>query len=182
MDRRSDQTQYRARPSRSQVLKGLIILVLISALLQSFTIVDAWSVANSGDILSRGSETFAADTNTIVTSKGIHKVGSDSPAAGDIASGVEATTSMPQMNNILASGHYTYVLEVKEAAVDSWSVGDRLTVEVYGRTNSSTDKLATLYIRQGTANDDAIEGVTATVDVGSAGWIPDLIDVVVTHR
>ena len=42
--------------------------------------------------------------------------------------------------------------------------------------------LATLYMHQGSADDNELEGVTVIVDVGSSNSIPDRFDVVIARR
>ncbi|MEE9325267.1 MAG: hypothetical protein V3U90_06940 [Dehalococcoidia bacterium] len=182
MKRNFRQQWLKGVAGQGRMAKGLIALVLIGVLFQSFMVVDASSFTSEEDVSFRGGETFTDDTDIVVTSNGIRKITSATASIGDKDPGVEATHLLPQINNALVSNHYAYMIEVKEATVDSWAVGDRFEVELYGGGSMGVDLLATLYVQQAVANHDAIEGVTVGVDVGSSSWIPDFFNVIVTRQ
>lgn len=167
---------------RGRIVQGLIVFGVITVLLQGIMVVDATTFATDSNASSRAREAFADDAGVVVTSKGIGKIGSTGAAVGDTSPGMEATSSLPQINNVLIGNHYAYVIEVKESAGDSWRVGEGFKIEVYGGGGDSTALLATLYIQQAVADHAAVDGVTVRVDVGSSSWIPDFFDVVVTRQ
>ncbi len=167
---------------QGKVVKGLIGLAVIWAFFLSFTVVDASSFVSTGDTSSRAAQAFTDDTDVIVTSTGIRKISSTIAAVGDSAPGVEATGALPQVNNALIKDHYAYGFHVKEATPDSWRIGDNLKIEVYGDNGSSTVLLATLSVQQSKAEHTTVEGVSATIDVGSSNSIPDRFDIIVTRR
>ncbi len=166
---------------QGRIVKGLIALGVMIVLFQSFMVVDASSFAGGGGASARATETFTDDADVIVTSTGIRKISSTMATLGSAAPGVEVTHDLPAVNNALTKNHYAYTFQVKEVAPSSWKVGDELTIEVYGDA-ASTPLLATLYIQQSKADDGYVEGVTATIDVGSSTSIPGRFDIIVTRQ
>ncbi len=165
-----------------RTVKGLIALVVIGVLFQSFMVVGASPIASNETISFRAGEAFTDDADVIVTSKGIHKISSTIAASGNTEPGVETSTTLSAVNNALIRNHFAYRFQVKELAAGSWRGGEKLEIEVYGDDGSSTSLLATLYVQQSKADHTNIEGVAATIDMGSSNSIPDRFDVIVTRR
>ena len=167
---------------QGKVVKGLIGLAVIWVLFQSFLVVDTYSFGSTGDTSFRAGQAFTDDADIIVTSTGVRKISSTIAAVGDSAPGVEATRALPQVNNALIKDHYAYGFQVKEATPDSWRIGGNFKIEVYGDNGSSTVLLATLSFQQSKADHTTVEGVSATIDVGSSNSIPDRFDIIVTRQ
>ncbi len=165
-----------------RAVTGLITLAVIVVLFQGLVVVDASSFANGGNISVRAGEAFTDEAEVIVTSHGIRKIGSTTTAVGDAAPGVEANSDMPALNNALAKNHYAYAFQVKEAAPGSWGADEKFKIEVYGGGATATSLLATLYVQQREVDDAYVEGISATIDVGSSRSIPDSFDIVVTRQ
>ena len=162
-----------------------LIFGVIAALLTSTGITIATTVT-SGDLgaasVKLSGQTFSDDADVIVTAKGVIVNGSNGPAAGASAPGVEVTSSLPAVNNALTRGNYAYKVEIKEANATAFQSGENLKIEVYGDDGSTNSLLATFYTQQGTVDDSNVEGVTVTTDLGSSSTIHNSFDVIVSRQ
>ena len=107
---------------------------------------------------------------------------SDQAPSGITAPGVEAGVELPAIGTALIRGNLAYRFQVQEAAPGSWEQADSFQVQVFSSSGEESSLLATLYMSVGRADPEAIEGVTVTVDLGSATSIPDRVDVVTERR
>ena len=165
-------------------VKRALISGIIGALLTGFMVAQAVTSTDLGSSsVKLVTESFTDDTAVIVTALGTGIAGSTGGAVGGTSPGVEAVgPTLGVVNSALTQGNYAYKIEVKEAAAGSWAASQNYKIEVYETTGSTTTLLATLYTQQGTADAGSVEGVTATVDVGSATTVPDSFDVIVTRQ
>ena len=182
MERKSRQQWLTRVALRPYIVRGLIAFVAISVLSQSFMVVDASLFANGGSTSFRATQAFSDDAGIVVTSTGIRKISSTSSATGGSPLSVEATSPLSAVNNALTQNHYAYKFQVQEASSSSWGVGQGFKIELYGDDGSSNSPLATLYIRQSQADPTNVEGVIATIDLGSSTSIPDRFDIIVTRQ
>ena len=91
----------------------------------------------------------------------------------------------PAVNNALTADNYSYTFEVKETSDGDWLAGESFRIRVYGYDSAgpTTTLLTTLYARQDTNNAAAaVEGVQATVDLGTASSIYDHFDIIVDRQ
>ncbi|MBI2855768.1 MAG: hypothetical protein HYX93_02855 [Chloroflexi bacterium] len=164
-------------------LKRAILLGIAGALVTSFMVVNTLSSASLGSgSIKIATQAFSDDTDVTVTASGIQVVGASAAAAGTSATGVEATSSNPAVNNALTKDNYAYKFTVTESGVNTLTANEHLKIEVWGDNSTTTTLITTLYMAQATADAVNAEGVTATVDLGSASTIYDNIDVIVTRQ
>lgn len=161
-----------------------ILLGVIGALFTGFMVVNTVTSSSLGNgNVKLANETFSDDGDITVVRKGIKLVQANSSGAtGDSAPGVEITSPFSAVNNDLIQNNYAYEFEVKEFGDATLQSGEDLKIQVYGDDGSSTTLLATLYTQQGTVDDVSVEGVTVTVDLGSATTVHDDFDIVVTRQ
>ena len=169
-------------------LRPAIILGLAAAILTSVVVANALTATDLG---SSGTEsidlavnTFADDADVVITRLGLVKSSTTTAAVGDSASGVEATSALPAVNNALTRNYWAYRFTVKETGNTAWEAGEDFKFDVYGDVSTSgvTELLATLYCQQAVVDDGAIDGVTATVDLGSATIVHDTFDILVRRQ
>jgi len=157
----------------SRKVLGVFVGVLVAMLLAAVTAASAFTVNSLVRYLVMQQETLQLDPDVVVVPTGVEKASGNQTANGTAAPGVEATNTLPQINNPITKGNWVYTFQVKEAAADSWPAGRRYRVLVYADSNL----LTTLYLQNGTAANNQIEGVTVKVDLGSSTTIPDSIAV-----
>jgi hypothetical protein len=164
-------------------LRWAILLGVIGALLTGFMVVNTVTSSSLGNgNVKLANETFSDDSDITVVRKGIKLVQTSTAAAGTSPPGqVEITSGLPAVNNALTENNYAYEFEVKESGVTTLQSGENLKIQVYG-DNGTTALLATLYTKQATVADASVEGVTVTVDLGSATTVHDDFDIVVTRQ
>ena len=120
----------------------------------------------------------------MLVSKKLRKVSNAEagPAVGDSAPGVESSSALPRVNNILKQNKYAYEFEVKEATVNSFQAGENFKIEVYMNDGTTNSLVATLYMKQDTVDDTSVEGVTVMADTASNNIVGDLFSIVVTRQ
>jgi hypothetical protein len=165
-------------------LRWAILLGVIGALFTGFMLVNTVTSTSLGTSdVKLANETFSDDSDITLVRKGIKLVQTTTAAVGTSAPGqVEITSALPAVNNALTQNNYAYEFEVKESGVTTLQSDENLKIEVYGDDGTTTTLLATLYTRQATVDDASVEGVTVTVDLGSATTAHDDFDIVVTRR
>ena len=149
-----------------------------------YTAISATDLAPSAgdESVQLGLNTFAADADTTVANSDIIISVAAASAAGDSASGIEATSALPAVNTALVSGNYAYSFEVKESGNATWQAGEDVRIRVWSLNSASTTLEATLYAQQAVTDDGAIDGVTVTVDLGSNSAILERFVVVVDRQ
>jgi len=170
-------TTATARRPSGQVRRRIAALVLLVALVYSGVAIGqaltATDLGNSGtEAIKLERETFETGLEDIlvVDNRQLELQASDETAAGDTPPGVEANTAAyPDVRTSLTTGNYTYMFDMHELTVGSWTndLPDNFTIQVYGYDGASTTLLATLYSKQAQEKTQAIEGVTVSVDSGS---------------
>lgn len=165
-------------------LRRAILLGLVGALVIGVVVANAvTSTTLGGGGLTLAKESFSDDADVAVASKRIFKQGSTVAAVGDSAPGLEATDTLPQVTNGKGAGaEYAYEFEVKEAAVNSWQIGENFKIEVYMDDGTTTSLLATLYTQQGTVDDVNVEGVTVTAFTGLANALGNVFSIIITRQ
>jgi hypothetical protein len=167
-------------------LKKALLLGFIGALITGFMVVNTVTSGTigpaGGGAIKLSSQAFSSDTDITVTSVGVLVVGSATSAAGTSAPGVEATIGNAAVNNALTKDNYAYKFTVIESGVNTLTAAENLKIEIYGDNGTTTTLITTLYSQQATADAANAEGITATVDLGSATTIYDNFDVVVTRQ
>ena len=166
-------------------LRPAIILGLAAAILTSVVVANALTATDLGggtESIDLAVNTFADDADVEITRLGLFKSSTTTAAVGDSAAGIEATVALPAVNNALTRNYWAYRFTVQETGVDVWGVGEDFKFDVYGDIGSTTTLLATLYLQQGVADDGDIEGVTATIDLGSATVVYDTFDILVRRQ
>lgn len=160
----------------------LLALVLTAFVLFQVTVVNTVSSTDLGtSIVKLWAEGFSDDPDVVITGKQIVKAGANQTVSGDTLPGIEAAPSFPQVNNALARKNFVYALDIREALADSWQSGARYRIEVFVDDGTTVSLLATLYIKQDTADDGQIEGATVKVDTGSNQVLGDAFTAIVTR-
>ena len=168
-------------------MKRGVILAAFATLLASFgvvyTAISATDLAPSpGDeSIQLGLNTFVADADTTIANSDVSLVTATTGATAG-APGVEATLSLPAVNDALTAGNYAYTFEVKETGVTTWGVGEDVRIRVYTTDGATTTLAATLYAQQAVLDDSNIDGVTVTIDLASGTQIPDSFDIIVDRQ
>lgn len=157
----------------SRKVLGVFVGVLAAMLLAAVTAASAFTVNSLVRYLVMQQETLQLDPDVVVVPTGVEKASGNQTANGTAAPGVEATNTLPQINNTITKGNWVYTFQVKEAAADAWPAGRQYRVLVY----ADSTLLTTLYLQNGTAANNQIEGVTVKADLGSSTTIPDSIAV-----
>ncbi len=152
---------------------GVFVGVLAAMLLAAVTAASAFTVNSLVRYLVMQQETLQLDPDVVVVPTGVEKASGNQTANGTAAPGVEATNTLPQINNTITKGNWVYTFQVKEAAAAAWPAGRQYLVQVY----ADSTLLTTLYLQNGTAANNQIEGVTVKTDLGSSTTIPDSIAV-----
>ncbi len=179
---------WRSFNLRASTLRPAFILGLAAAVLMSVVVVNALTatdLGNSGtESIDVAVNTFQDDADVTVTRLGLFKSTTTTAAVGDSAAGVEATSALPAVNNALTRDNWAYRFTVTESGNTAWQSGEDFRFDVYGSVGSSseTDELATLYCQQAVVDDGAIDGVTATIDLGSATIVHDTFDILVRRQ
>jgi hypothetical protein len=164
-------------------LRWAILLGVIGALFTGFMLVNTVTSTSLGTSdVKLANETFSDDSDITLVRKGIKLVQTTTAAAGTSAPGVEIASALPAVNNALTQNNYAYEFEVKESGVTTLQSGENLKIQIYGDDGTTTTLLATLYTQQATVDDVSVEGVTVTVDLGSATTVHDDFDIVVTRQ
>jgi len=169
-------------------LRPAIILGLAAAIVTSVVAANALTatdLGNSGtESIDVAVNTFADDADVEITRLGLLKSSTTTAAAGDSAPGVEATNALPAVNNALTRNYWAYRFTVQETGVTAWQAAESFRFDVYGdvSTSSETELLATLYCQQAVIDDSNIDGVTATIDLGSATIVHDTFDIIVRRQ
>ncbi len=179
----------RSRLSSTAVRRGLL-LGLVGFLLTSVVVVNTLAVTDvspngPGDQpISLNVNSFINDVDVSVTTTAVIIIPTNAGAVGDSPTGVEPTTSaFPVINNVLNADNYAYRFNMQETSAGAWGVGENFRIEVYGYLISTDTNtlITTLYTDQAVA-DGGLEGVTATIDLGSPSEIYDNIDIVITRQ
>lgn len=167
-------------------LKRALLLGIVGALLTGFMVVNTLTSTSispaGGSGIKLAYQPFTDDADVSVVSKGVLVVGANAAAAGTTAPGVEVTIGLAAVNNTLTKDNYAYRFEVKESGVNTLTAAENLKIEIYGDNGTTTTLITTLYAQQATVDATTVEGVTATVDLGSATVIYDNFDIVVTRQ
>lgn len=167
---------------RRRIVRGLIAFAVVWMFLQGFVIVDATTFLNATDGMYRARESFGDDNGIVVVSMGITKISSAKAGSGSSISGIEPTSSYPQVRTELIRGNYAYAFQVKEATPNSFRANDTFQIQVYADDGLATTLLATFYMSQVNVEEGQVEGINAIIDLGSATDIPDRYDIVVTRK
>ena len=167
-------------------LRPAIILGLAAAILTSVVVANALTatdLGNSGtESIDLAVNTFADDADVEITRLGLFKSSTTTAAVGDSAAGIEATNALPAVNNALTGNYWAYRFTVAETGNTAWQAGEDFKFDVYGDIGSTTTLLATLYCQQAVVDDGDIDGVTATIDLGSATVVYDTFDILVRRQ
>ena len=168
-------------------LRPAIILGLAAAIVTSVVAANALTATDLGsgtESIDVAVNTFADDADVEITRLGLFKSSTTTAAVGDSAAGVEATSALPAVNNALTRNYWAYRFTVQETGNTAWQAGESFRFDVYGdvSTSSETELLATLYCQQAVIDDSNIDGVTATVDLGSATIVHDTFDIIVRRQ
>ncbi|MEE9324978.1 MAG: hypothetical protein V3U90_05470 [Dehalococcoidia bacterium] len=150
-----------------------------------FMVVNAITVTNFGPTsIGLTKETFSDEPDVVVTAKLIAKAKGNQTGApiGDSAPGVEADSTLPLVRNAIANREFLYEFEVKEALANSFQAGENFKIEVYMDDGVSVYLLSTLYMKQDTVNDSAVEGVLIRVSSGSTDVLGDVWSIVITRQ
>ena len=162
-----------------------VVFGLIGALLMGIMVVNAVTTTNLGtESIRLGRETFSDDTDVTVVSQRIFEIttADEALATGDTAPGVEASNLMPQVNTDLEAGNKAYQFEVKEATATSWQVGENFKIKVFIDEGGGPTIIETLYTKQDTVNDAAVEGVLVTPDSSNQDVIGQVFSIVITQQ
>ena len=165
----------------STALKRALILGVIGALMTSFMVAQAVATTNLGTSnVKLATEAFTDDTDVSVAALGTGVIQSNASALGTSPAGEEITSGLPPVRNAHSRNNYFYKFEVKGTGNTTLGSAENLKIEVYGDDGSTTTLLATLYTQQVTLEGSAIEGVTATVDVGTV--LHNNYDIIVSRQ
>ena len=151
-------------------VKRALLLGVIGALLSGFMVAQAVTSTNLGTTtVSLAAQTFADDTAVTIASLGISVIGAnDAVAVGDTSPGVAITSALPEVTTAVTKNNYAYKFEVKEPAGGSTlTATEKYKIDLYGDDGTTTTLLATFYMEQASPEAGVVEGVTATVDVGT---------------
>lgn len=162
------------------ILLGIIVMFLMSVV-----VVNTITLSNLGtSTIKVYKDSFSDDPDLVLVSKKLRKVANAEagPAVGDSAPGVESSSALPRVNNILKQNKYAYEFEVKEATVNSFQAGENFKIEVYMNDGTTNSLVATLYMKQDTVDDTSVEGVTVMADTASNNIVGDLFSIVVTRQ
>ena len=161
-------------------VKRALLLGVIGALLSGFMVAQAVTTTNLGTTtVSLAAQTFADDTTVTIASLGISVIGAnDGTPVGDTSPGVSITSALPEVTTAVTKNNYAYVFEVKESGVATLTATEQYKIDLYGDDGTTTTLLATFFMQQASPEAGAVEGVTATVDVGAT--VHDSYDIVVT--
>jgi hypothetical protein len=165
--------------------RRLLVIAAVAAGLSSIAVVSTLTATDlnplgAGDEqIKLVSNTFVDDSEAVVTRQGFQKASTTASAVGDSGPGTEAApATFPAVNNAITEGNWTYRFTVEESLDGDWPTSRQYLVEVYGDTAGSTSLLTTLYW-QNTSDSAGVEGVQATVDLGSATIVPDAFSIIV---
>ena len=166
---------------RSPVVYPLIAFVVAWMLVNSVMGVEGFSspIHQSTEQLSNTSGNLS-DIRLIPL--GIVLNPTDQASSGTTAPGVEAGVELPAIRTALIRGNLAYRFQAQEAEPGSWESADSFRIQVFSSSGEGISLLATLYVSVGSADPEVIEGVIATVDLGSTTIIPDQIEVVTQRR
>ena len=170
---------------RASTLRPAFVLGLAAAILMSVVVVNALTATDLGsgqETIDVAVNTWADDADVTVTRLGLFKTSTTTAAAGTSAAGVEATSALPAVNNALTKNNWAYRFTVQEANATAWQAGEDFRFDVYGDVNGDTSLLTTLYCQQAVVDDGNTDGVTATIDLGSATVIHDTFDIIVRRQ
>ena len=107
--------------------------------------------------------TIPANSGALVTPQTMQTIAPGAAAAGDTSPGLEATTALPWINNVLTAGNTSHRFQVREDQANSFQAGDKFLVEV----SEDATVVASLYMKQDIVDDLNVEGVTVEVDIGA---------------
>ena len=163
-------------------LKQAFIFGMIGALLMRVVVVQSVSSTTLGSgSLKLDTQSYSDDSAVTIAAKGIKVIGStDGTPGGTTSPGTAVSSSLPEVTTAVTKNNYAYVFEVKESGDNTLTGSETYKIEVYGDNGITTSLLATFYMNQASAEALAVEGVTATVDVGSS--TDNSYDIVVTKQ
>ena len=171
--------------TRLTMLRPAVVLGLAAAILMSVVVVNALTASDLGggqESIDVAVNTWADDADVTIARLGLFKVSTTTAAAGTSAPGIEATNALPAVNNALTANNWAYRFTVSEANATAWQASEDFRFDVYGELAGTTSLLTTLYCQQAVIDDGNTDGVTATVDLGSATVIHDTFDIIVRRQ
>ena len=184
------QRQKGTATARRRVIYRWVLAGLIGALVMSvggvYTAIQADDLNPQGgpESIRLGVNSFVQDGDVTLERLGILINGAATSASGGSAPGVEASSSLPAVNNALIVNNYAYQFRVKESSATAWQSGESFKVRVYGYDSAgpTTTLLSTLYLQQSIVDDGNVEGVTVTIDLGLSAGIHDQFNIIVERQ
>ncbi len=176
-----------SRNRRRQGLALALVASLITSVLvvSTLTATDLNPSAPGDEAVSLAVNTFVDDTTVIITRLGFLKNSATLGTLGDtIPNSVESLVDpWGAIRTALTADNWSYRIRIEEAGVAAWGTTDAFRVEVYGTKGASVaDLLADLYFDNVADVAGSIEGVIATIDLGSPTEVYDDYNILVSRQ
>jgi len=172
----------RSRRTTNALLIGALMSLLVGiATVSTLTAQDLNPLGAAVENLELTSNTFQDDGHVTVVRTGFLKAAAAVSAAGDSATGLDATAAFATaINNAISEGNWTYRFTIEETTDSDWPSTREYKVEVYQAIGGDTTLNTTLWFKN-SVDGAGPEGVTATIDLGSSTVVPDSFSIIVSR-
>ena len=176
-----------SRSRRRQGLALAVVTMLLTSVIvvSTLTATDLNPAAPGDEQVSLAVNTFVDDTSVTITRLGFLKTTVTVGTLGDTPGGsVEALVDpWGVIRTALTADNWSYRIRIEEASVAAWGATDAFRLEVYGTKGASVaDLLGDLYFDNSVIDAGTVEGVIATLDLGSLTEVYDDYSILVSRQ